>query len=812
MALSDLEETRHVRKVHLDSTMSSTGENNGTPTNPMLSQGSRQMLDLINRLHSTGVQTDIDLPQIAVIGSQSAGKSSLIESISGITLPRAAGTCTRCPTECRLSHSNSPWQCVVSLRFITNERGQALGEARTELFGPTITDKAEVEGRIRRAQRAILNPSKPRSDFLEADEDVANPELSFSNNCVTLQISGPDIADLSFCDLPGLIASVSSSKGNSNDIALVENLVTAYIKKPSCIILLTVACETDFENQGAQTLAKRYDPEGKRTIGVLTKPDRIPTGEEVNWLSFIRNEREPLENNWYCVKQPSSSDLKQKITWQDARRREDEFFSMTAPWSELDTVHQKYLRTANLVERLSSVLSELIIKRLPQIQDELEKAIAETRLALNSLHKEPSNDPLNEIVTLLHIFTNDVAKHVEGVPHKAGLLQAIRPAQERFRRGIRVTAPKFRPYERVYVGHRHLLKPKFLSNEEGNDDDEGSGIDDSPGFIGSARSDDTDDDGDTDDNDDDLTGQGQGGIICIDEVLEMAQDARTRELPGNYPFVVQELYIKEFINKWHLPSQSLVTTVHTLVMEHCKKLVTKHCNHFGQGTLEQRVKAIIQKHVNECLQRAEERIEWQLKLEERPFTLNSHYFSDYKDKFFAYYKGSRRKDEEGDLMELIHNFIKPKPMPVSEGSFGSNNRLYREPSVPGPTGVGKVLAGLAEMGLTQVKAEDIPKLLPPDKMQPALHIMSDVRAYFQVAYKRFSDNICLAIDFELVRGVERNLITALYATLGINGPDGPRICKELAQESPHLADRRADLKGKLQRLLSASSELLLVSV
>jgi hypothetical protein len=66
--------------------------------------------------------------------------------------------------------------------------------------------------------------------------------------------------------------------------------------------------------------------------------------------------------------------------------------------------------------------------------------------------------------------------------------------------------------------------------------------------------------------------------------------ARTRELPGNYPFVVQELYIKEFINKWHLPSQALVTKVHTLVMKHCKKIVTKHFNHFGQGALEQRVK------------------------------------------------------------------------------------------------------------------------------------------------------------------------------------------------------------------------------
>lgn len=63
------------------------------------------------------------------------------------------------------------------------------------------------------------------------------------------------------------------------------------------------------------------------------------------------------------MKQPSSSDIKKKMTWFEARQREDEYFSMTAPWSELDTVYQKYLRTSNLVERLSSILSDLISKR-----------------------------------------------------------------------------------------------------------------------------------------------------------------------------------------------------------------------------------------------------------------------------------------------------------------------------------------------------------------------------------------------------------------------------------------------------------------
>lgn len=101
----------------------------------------------------------------------------------------------------------------------------------------------------------------------------------------------------------------------------------------------------------------------KIAAGVLTKPDRIPLGEESSWLAFIRNEKEPLENNWYCVKQPSSNDIKLGITWEEARAKEREFFSMTYPWSELDAMYQKYLKTVNLVDRLSAILSDLISKR-----------------------------------------------------------------------------------------------------------------------------------------------------------------------------------------------------------------------------------------------------------------------------------------------------------------------------------------------------------------------------------------------------------------------------------------------------------------
>ncbi|KAF8959975.1 P-loop containing nucleoside triphosphate hydrolase protein [Flammula alnicola] len=740
-------------------------------SNPHLSHGRRKMLDLVNKLHSTGVQVDIDLPQIAVIGSQSAGKSSLIESISGITLPRAAGTCTRCPTECRLSRSDSSWQCTVSLRFITDPSGQPLGQARNERFGAIIYDKSEVEERIRRAQLAILNPKVSATTFLEGDESDGNfdssNQLSFSLNSVTLQISGPDVADLSFCDLPGLIASVSSNRGSGDDIALVQSLVTTYIKKPSCIILLTVACETDFENQGAHRLAKQYDPEGKRTIGS-------------NWLPFIRNEKESLENNWFCVKQPSSNDLKSNITWAQARA-----------WCDLEGIYQKYLRTSNLVERLSSVLSDLISKRLPQIQDELEKSIIATRALLGQLPREPSSDPRSEISALLHTFTSDLARHVEGVPDDAdsafgagiGLIQAIRPAQERFRVSIRETAPNFRPFERGDAGKKHLPLASFLRSEEGVR---------AEGTVNHENR---------------KRKRESGEIIYIDDVLDRAHRARTRELPGNYPFVVQKTFIDAVIKEWHAPAKVLCKTVHTTVLEHVKGLVSKHFAEFGQGHLEQRVKSIVQQHMKRCLDRAEERIEWLLQLEDLPFSLNTHYLADYKSKFLSHYRGAREKYERADLIHAIQQYQKPS------ASTSNATISARANSVPSqPTGIAKVLAGLAEIGMTGVKAEDLPKLLPPDRMEPALIIMADVRAYFQVAYKRFTDTIPLAIDRELVRGVERDILRAIYSNLGVNGQDGIRICKELAQESPQVADRRVDLQKKLERLEIASQELLSIGV
>ncbi|THH15705.1 hypothetical protein EUX98_g9424 [Antrodiella citrinella] len=738
-------------------------------SDPELSSGRRKMLDLVNRLHSTGVQLDIDLPMIAVIGSQSAGKSSLIESISGVTLPRASGTCTRCPTECRLSWSSEPWKCVVSLRFITDANGKPLGQIRNETFGEPIFDKELVEERIRRAQRAILNPSTSSRQFLEGvDEDPVDRDLTFSINCVSLQISGNDVADLSFCDLPGLIVSVGKG-GSESDIELVKNLVTRYIEKPSCIILLTVACETDLENQGAHHLAKTYDPEGKRTIGVLTKPDRIPIGEEDNWIRFIKNDYEALENGWYSVKQPDSRALKAGISWSEAREGERDFFSLTSPWSGLDPIYQRQLGTHNLTERLSDILSELIARRLPDFQDELQKLLQGTQETLRKLPKPPSSDALAEILHIISEFSRELSKRLEGTPNEDGLLQSIRPAMEKFKTAVRSTAPLFNPREKSTSRSRTAtpsdLTPDFLLNEEGP--------------SGSSLSHPTHD-----------------ADIYVDEVMDRAYGAITRELPDHYPFVICKEYILSLISQWEVPARNLFDAIEKILLGHVKVIVTEYFGKFAHGGLQQHAQTVVNDFIKARSIETMDRILWLLELEKNPRTLNGHYYSDYKDKFLAHYRGIRHANVNGGLMQDLKSYNAKKAIISPVQDFTSHTR--------------DALASLADMGIQGLKAPDLAKLLPPDRYEPALNIMASVRAYFQVAYKRFADNVPNAIDYELILALDRDraLYNALLKGLGITGAEGFQRCKDFLQEPPSIVARREELQKKVERLQTAKKELL----
>jgi hypothetical protein len=127
--------------------------------------------------------------------------------------------------------------------------------------------------------------------------------------------------------------------------------------------------------------------------------------------------------------------------------------------------------------------------------------------------------------------------------------------------------------------------------------------------------------------------------------------------------------------------------------------------------------------------------------------LNTHYLADYKAKFLAHYKGSRERQENVELVKSIdeHNTSPPSPPSFAFATFGTSEPAA---SVVRPS-VKSALASLAAIGIPGVKAEDLPKLLPPDRMEPALLIMADVRAYFQGALFSHSQP-CLLKQWTLV--------------------------------------------------------------
>ena len=172
--------------------------------------------EVLQALCDCGIEQVIPLPKIVVIGNQSAGKSSLIEAISQIKVPRAQGTCTRCPMEVRLRRGDpESWKCEVSLRFEHCEvTGQTL---QNNLKFAKTNSKEEVAGLLRRAQLSILNPKKPISDFLDLTDDACSKHdagIGFSRNTVVLDITGAEV-DVTFMDLPGIIQNTEKVTMNS---------------------------------------------------------------------------------------------------------------------------------------------------------------------------------------------------------------------------------------------------------------------------------------------------------------------------------------------------------------------------------------------------------------------------------------------------------------------------------------------------------------------------------------------------------------------------------------------------------------------
>jgi hypothetical protein len=200
----------------------------------------------------------------------------------------------------------------------------------------------------------------------------------FYTDVLRVRYSGPDVPSLTIVDLPGMFA--QQLDGGSGAKKVVE-LVTSYMRNDKSIILAVVQAGNDPENQQVFTYLKQYDPQGLRTLGIITKPDQIDRGsnKEKKLMRLAKNEEYRLKYGWHAVRNRGFSTKDESDKERD--ETEQQFFD-AGIWS---TLPRSDVGIASLRAKLSQVLLEHVGMELPSIVTAVQSAIATTESSLKAL-------------------------------------------------------------------------------------------------------------------------------------------------------------------------------------------------------------------------------------------------------------------------------------------------------------------------------------------------------------------------------------------------------------------------------------------
>ena len=289
----------------------------------------RKLINLIDQLRDVGVQEYIKLPRIASLGTQSSGKSSVLESIVGLDfLPRGDGVVTRRPLELRLCHipDGQPW---------------AIFEERK---GEKFTDFNKV-----------------RETIEALTDEVCVGEKNIVDKPIVLNVYSPTCPDLTLVDLPG-VTRVPVGKQPKNIEEITKKMAKRYCEDPLTIILCVIAANSDIATSDGLKMAKEIDVNGVRTLGVLTKLDIMDAGTDAR--KALMGEEIPLKLGYVGVKNRSKQDLVNKISMAEAFRKEKEFFSTHPVYKKMSP---GYTGTDVLIKKLTKVFFRVIREHLPNI-------------------------------------------------------------------------------------------------------------------------------------------------------------------------------------------------------------------------------------------------------------------------------------------------------------------------------------------------------------------------------------------------------------------------------------------------------------
>jgi len=261
------------------------------------------LIKTVNKLQdafaTVGVQNPVDLPQIVVIGSQSSGKSSVLENIVGRDfLPRGTGIVTRRPLVLQLINRPSE---------TSNETSKPNGTTKDS---PDSSKEPEEWGEFLHIPgQKFYDFDKIREEIVKDTELKTGKNAGISPQPINLRVYSPNVLTLTLVDLPGL-TKVPIGDQPKDIEKQIREMILKYITKPNAIILAVTAANTDLANSDGLKMAREVDPEGSRTIGVLTKVDLMDQGTDV--VDILAGRIIPLRLGYVPVVNRGQKDIEVK--------------------------------------------------------------------------------------------------------------------------------------------------------------------------------------------------------------------------------------------------------------------------------------------------------------------------------------------------------------------------------------------------------------------------------------------------------------------------------------------------------------------
>lgn len=319
------------------------------------------------------------LPSVAVVGGQSSGKSSVLESIVGRDfLPRGSGIVTRRPLVLQLHKTEQGSQEYAEFLHLPKRR---------------FTDFAAV-----------------RKEIQDETDRVTGKTKQISPVPIHLSIYSPNVVNLTLIDLPGL-TKVAVEGQPESIVEDIEAMVRTYVEKPNCIILAISPANQDIATSDAIKLAREVDASGERTFGVLTKLDLMDKG--TNALDVLEGRSYRLQHPWVGIVNRSQADINKNVDMIIARRKEREYFATSPDYGHL----ANKMGSEYLAKLLSKHLESVIRARIPSITSLINKSIDELESEMDHLGRPIAVDAGAQLYTILELcraFDRIFKEHLEG--------------------------------------------------------------------------------------------------------------------------------------------------------------------------------------------------------------------------------------------------------------------------------------------------------------------------------------------------------------------------------------------------------------